>query len=419
MQSLEVWLEKHNEALIPFRNFLKKHDADEQRTIAFLYKIGYWGHRTMLHKATTPDGGYMHEQAFKEWTEALAVEDVPISAPELIKQWPGMLARPASNLPSTFAILKAAIPNEDDLRFVLNKVPKALGHTPLSLQNRLLKLQLATAGELKDLLVTNPRLLELKLEDILSNVRLLRQNSRSLMIFKQLLEHRPDLATWRPHDLERRLRGACAALTNVLPQGINPEEVIKAKPLLFLLKPGMLTDRWTFIQEATQLLPQWAEELQTIVDHATSMPAGNTLDPKVSGAGGESAGPLVPESPRDLGVGTAPLPVNVPGNEEFVFDSELEGESESMFSEEQRAGRKAYSAISEMLWTRERRLQRLRYLAQELPEEAETMSFLSVLLVSLERFQRRFPYFWRWRRDNGLLEVRQDVNHQDEHEMHG
>ena len=363
----------------------------------------------------------MHEQAFKEWSEALALEDVPISAPELIKQWPGMLSRPASNLPSTFAILKAAIPNDDDLRFVLNKVPKALGHTPLSLQNRLLKLQLATAGELKDLLVTNPRLLELKLEDILSNVRLLRQNSRSLMIFKQLLEHRPDLATWRPHDLERRLRGACTALANVVPQGLNPEEVIKAKPLLFLLKPGMLIDRWTFIQEATQRLPQWAEELQTVVDHATAMPAGNaqgTLDPKHASAGGESAGPLVPELPQDLGIGTATSPVNVPGNEEFVFDSESEAESEAMFSEEQRAGRKAYSAISEMLWTRERRLQRLRYLAQELPEEAGTMSFLSVLLVSLERFQRRFPYFWRWRRDNGLLEVRhQDVNHQDEHEM--
>lgn len=407
---------------MPFRNFLKKHDVDEQRTIAFLHRIGYWGHRTMLHKLPPESGGYVHEQVFEEWSTALASEQVPFPAEELIKQWPGMLARPASNLPSTFAILKAAIPDEDDLKFVLGKVPKALGHTPLSLQNRLLKLQLATAGELKDLLVTNPRLLELKLEDILSNVRLLRQNSRSLVIFKQLLEHRPDLMTWRPNDLERRLQGAFSALQNVLPQGLRSEEVIKAKPVLFLLKPGMLTDRWTFIQEATQLLPQWADELETVVAHAAAMPigGGNVLTDTARGvASGEQhhhgEPGLVPESPQDLGVKANS------DNKEFVFDSESEQESESLFSEEQRAGRKAYSAISEMLWTRDRRLQRLRYLAEELPEEAASMSFLSVLLVSLERFQRRFPQFWRWRRDHGLVEVRQEaaVHHHDEYEMHG
>ena len=61
-----------------------------------------------------------------------------------------------------------------------------------------------------------------------------------------------------------------------------------------------------------------------------------------------------------------------------------------------RRGRTAYSALSEALWMRPWRIQRLEYMAEQVPEEASRVSFVSAMAVTLEQFEERYPEFNDW-----------------------
>jgi hypothetical protein len=445
LQTLESWFTKHKQDLQPFLTFLHRQGADQTRTVAELYTAGYWGRTVMLPptnngkygKSTreTPIGlenedievnnnaqPQLFEKLFSEWTDALEKEDVHLTAADLLRLWPRMLTRQPFKLGTTLAVLRAALPEDGsaDVQDLIKKAPRILGIAPLEMQKRLLKLHLATEGELQRMLVYDPMLLTHSLDSIFSNLRLVREHSRSAREFKSFLYTSP-LAIGRPPKfLQKSASKVRESLKKVLPHSVEAVEVIKAKPQLLLVRSAWLGELWEAIEDAVQLMNEWKEELKKLVDDCAGMPArskdGTTTSSLSSlfermGDGTDDI-PSLPSpewiqkdmDPHSLGVHLEQSKPKI--NEIWELDDDareestenkdtVENEDDATF-EAVRKGHKAYSALGEALWMRPWRIQRLEYMAEQAPEEAARVSFVSAMAVTLEQFEERFPEFHDW-----------------------
>lgn len=402
IQPFNVWVDKHWEALEPLRSFLSSHGAPIWKTLAALYSVGYWGRLILedslqLTKEKQGDDAPLPRWivSFEAWDAALAAENLPFSAGDLIRAWPTMLARSTDDVSSTLAILREAIPNPEDLYWVIQAAPKVLGHGAAALQHRLVRLQMVLVGELEDILVKNPKVLETRLAIILDNIRLLRESSRSITLFQAFIRARPDVLTWDSVNLKNTLKKTLGALSTIFPAEINSREVIKAKPSVLLLDGSQFGQRWASLEEIARAVPTWQDELDLILaDAATGTPA-------------EGENSVVDEVMVNLEKGAFdPLSF---GLKTPTAESEpVNDESQESHGTGNLAARRAYSALAELVWSHERRHERLQYLMEELPEECANVSLLSVIVVEIERFERRFPDFQEWRTRQGLKGMKTD-----------
>ncbi|KAG7672345.1 hypothetical protein NADE_001842 [Nannochloris sp. 'desiccata'] len=446
-ETLESWFTKHRQDLQPFLTFLHRHGADQTRTVAELYTAGYWGRTVMLpptHNGKddtstkkAPIGlknedsdvnnnaqPQLFEKLFSEWADALEKEDVHLTAADLLQRWPRMLTRQPFKLGTTLAVLRAALPEDGsaDVQDLIEKAPRILGIAPLEMQKRLLKLHLATEGEIQRMLVYNPLLLTHSLDNIFSNLRLVREHSRSAREFKSFLYTSPLAIGRPPRILQKSASIVRASLEKVLPHGVDAVEVIKAKPQLLLVKSAWLVQRWESIEDAVQLMDEWKEEFRNLVKDCADMPSStndsttsfsstlSSLFERMGDGTDDIPSPSPPEwihkdmDPHSLGVHSEKSRPKM--KEIWELDEDTREESadnhdtveneEGATIEAVRKGRKAYSALGEALWMRPWRIQRLEYMAEQAPEEAARVSFVSAMAVTLEQFEERFPEFYDW-----------------------
>jgi hypothetical protein len=433
IQTLESWLNKHKEDLQPFLAFLQRHGADQTLIVAHLYRAGYWGRKVMLPPTndestrkiaielenqdieTSNDIQHLpFEKLFSDWQIALKKEDVHLTASDLLQRWPGMLTRPPTNLGTRLAILRAALPEDAgvDVQDLIRRAPMILGIAPLEMQKRLLKLQLVTEGEIQHMLVSCPMLLANSLDDIFSNLRLVREYSRSAREFKSFLHTSASAIEHRPSYLQNVVASTRRALAQVLPPGIDAVELIKAKPQLLLIRNAWYRQRWEAIEDAVQLVDEWKEECKSLLQHCAAMPARfkDTLLSSSFSSPGDFLSPLPPPEwihkdmdPKSLGVNlNQPKPVlqdiwelDTRSTDDNLNDT-VENEDDDATIEAVRNGCKAYSALGEALWMNPWRIQRLEYMAEQVPIEAARVSFVSAMAVTLEQFEERFPEFHDW-----------------------
>jgi hypothetical protein len=359
------------------------------------------------------------EIMFSNWADVLKREDVHITAATVLSRWPEMLARPPRHTGTVLAVLRTILP--DDVQDLISKQPKILGLDPIELEGRLLKLSLVTEGELQRMIAAVPKLLTCNLEDIFGNLRLVREHSRSTREFKSFLHTSPSAFARIPKFLQKATTVTRQSLEKALPPGVDAGEMIKAKPQVMLINPKYLTMRWRAIEDAVQLIDEWKEEYSNLVQDARDMPPSKdttSILPALFERLGDGTDSILypppPEwlhkdmDPHSLGVNgsqrqSSTVRENIKGIWEFV-DGEQEKESDGEDDNNDRGnsndavrqGRKAYSALSEALWMRPWNIQRLIYLAEQVPEEASRVSFVSAMAVTLERFEERFPEYDDW-----------------------
>jgi len=425
IQTLESWFTKHKQELQPFLAFLQHHGADQRHTVAELYNAGYWGRKIMLPPTSEDEDDF--QQLFSDWEYALKKEDVHLTAADLLHRWPCMLTRQPFKLVeegekkeskkimilgTTLATLRAALPEDGsaDIQDLIRKAPMILGVAPLEMQKRLVKLQFATEREAGRMLVSYPMLLTNPLDDIFSNLRLVREYSRSPREFKSFLYTSAAAVGKRPFHLLKYSIKIRRVLERVLPPGVNAVELIKAKPQLLLVRVAWLRQRWEAIEDAVQLMDEWKEEFRNLVEDCAAMPASSTH--KASSSFSDDILSLSPPpewidkdmDPKSLGVKLNQTKSKIEeirqldedSSEESTDNNETLEDEDDTIDEAVRDGRKAYSALSEALYMRRWRIQRLEYMAEQVPEEAARVSFVSAMAVTLEQFEERFPEFHDW-----------------------
>jgi hypothetical protein len=359
------------------------------------------------------------EQLFSEWAKALKKEDVHLTAEDLLSYWPQMLTRPPKKLGTTLAVLRAALPEGTDIQCLLENSPRILGTAPLVLQNRLIKLQLATDGELQRMIVQAPSILTIPLDSVFANLRLVREHSRSAREYKSFLYTSASAIVRPPRYLQQASTAVRRGLERVIPDTMDAVELIKAKPQLLLVRGSWLGQRWRAIEEAVCLVDEWKEELENLIKDASSMPSSRTRtssttnDPltilfeRLGDGSDDIPSPPPPDwihkdmDPHSLGVNAHQQSTKVKEIWELDEDSDdlddnNEGEEGILPPQVVLKGRKAYSALGEALWMRPWRIQRLEYMAEQVPEEATQVSFISAMAVTLEQFEERFPEFHDW-----------------------
>jgi hypothetical protein len=357
----------------------------------------------------------LFEENFADWADMLKKEDVHLTAGDLLLLWPGMLTRIPVNMGTTLAILRAALPQDGsvDIQQVIKKAPRILGTNPVELQKRLVKLQLATEGELQHMIPGAPMVLTLPLDGVYGNLRLVKEHSRSSREYKSFLHTSPSAIARPVKYLQTAASVIRKHLKEVLPPGVDPVEVIKAKPQLLLVRGTWLAQRWEAIEEAVQLLDEWKEEFNSLIEDARAMSSAHdttssstttTSSPLLERVGDGSdaiPSPPAPEwatkdlDPRSLGVLAQQQEQKAQESSQEFNENEENGSSGDQ-NEILMKGRIAYSALGEALWMRPWRIQRLEYMAEQFPEEATTVSFISAMAVTLEQFEERYPEFSEW-----------------------
>ena len=374
------------------------------------------------------------EVVFSRWQAALKREpSIEFRAEQLLLRWPLMLSRQPTEVGATLAVLSGALPRGTNITQMLYDVPQLIGIPPMALQHRLVSLQIATEGGLQQLLVACPRLMTFDLSSIFSNLRLIREYSRSSREFRSFLYVNPDALVRPKHFLAGAATAVLYRLRSVLqPLGIDAVQVVKAKPHLLLVRASWLPQRWDVLYEMTQSVPHWQEEMEGLIKDAA---AGSTLLNSSSNSSGSSSdsaarasGSTVdkfnsekrssvqpPAWVEDADLDPHSLGLNRENpkerNKNSLSSSEVTDTDSATFEKEGNnddvgdadilhKAHVAFSALGEALYMRPWRIERLQYLAAEAPEEAANVSFVSVMAVNLDTFQQRFPGFDDWKNKN-------------------
>lgn len=323
-----------------------------------------------------------YESAFAAWEAALALEGVPMSADDMLRQWPTMLVRSPAGMPTVMAVLRAAVP---DANAVVAASPSLLAASPLQLQTRLVQLHLAAEGELPGMLAAEPRLLTRPPHAILSNLRAVRALSRSSREFRSFLRTDPEALCARPGKVRAGAAAATRAVRRALPSGVDPAAVIAAKPQLALVRGSWLAQRWRGLCAEAEAVDEWQRQLDSLVAAAAGEGPVETVE------GG------VPSAPAWIHASTDPKALGIVAEEEdAAADADGDGD-EPVLSEAEHRSRRAYSALGEALLMKPWRVQRLQYLVEaEGPEGAGAVSLIGALTVQLEQFLEAYPGFEEW-----------------------
>ena len=405
MQTFESWLADNHEHLKPFVAFLESHGADVERTINTLYASGYWGRKVMFpaRAATSEDSEdgsnpsifLPYEVSFHDWVVTLKQEDLSLTAEDLLQRWPRMLSRQASNLSATLAVLRAALPDALEFNRVIKRVPQLVGAAPMALQHRMMKLQMALEGNLDKYIGSAPHLLTARLDDIFANIRLVREYSRSGKEFSSYLNNNAKSLTRAPIRLASSSTAVIKALKEILPPGIDAVEIVKSKPQLLLVRSSWLSKRWNVIKEYSRKHPAWDQELSQLITNASAVPAS-----EISGGSREhhhTHHNEVSESSSTPPKWTENLEPSEFALDDSPGDPLTDAPTKDLqLSREVFRARGAYSSVADILRIEPRRVQRLDYILEEYPEEADQLSFAATLTVALRKFQNRFPYFQEW-----------------------
>lgn len=391
LQSFESWLEKYDATIEPLRDFFRLHDIDSEWAIAELYKNGYWGRKLMRtvadgHAAGEEDKPYPWETAIETWTDAFLAEQLPHAPMDIIRKWPSLLCKTPDCLPGTVAVLRAAIPNEDDLNETIANFPRVLIQSPVKLQHRILALQMACGMELSRALTRNPQMFYRNLDSIMSNIRHLRDSSWSLEHFANLIDYRPNILTMQPEMVKRNTESSIEAIQMILGDESDAKLVVQAKPHLILLPPAQISERWDYIANAVESIPEWKQEMQDAKEdiiHGTQSRAQKRAD--------EAKEPIkVHPSEGKFGVshtedgGKAPLDDAVQNNDSDGWEP----------------GEWGSTTIGQAIWTHPRRHQRLEFLNEVVGSSAGELSFVDALTVHYHKFNHRYPQFDPWVREH-------------------
>jgi len=406
-QNLEQWLASKGDALEPFKAFLRKHGVDADKAVAALFASGYSARRVMFAKSSPQGKGALRplghgtdmegeaeapsavaaaapwEASFAAWSEVLRAEDLPHSFPDLLGRCTALLARDPAKAPATIATLRETLLNDDMLHQLIGQTPRMLGEDPLALQRRLVTLQVACAGDLHPLLQREPKLLSTKLDDVLANIRLLREHCRSQDDFRELVLLRPDLLVYRPRHLAGMVAAVKRALSSALGESIDPLAIVRCRPQLMTIPHPALTKRWSSLTQIASTVPQWQEELDSMLQDAA-------LAPKPATSAEPASAP-----PAWVGLAPDQVPVGVKLDPPANPQETAEGQ-DVVDSEQEAPGEWGCESIADALYVPPMKYSRLRYLAEVMPDKAGDISFLDGMLVGWKRFARRFPEFDAW-----------------------
>ena len=347
-ESYEAWLQRNDDTLEPLREFFRLHEIDAAWAIAELYKNGYWGKKLMT--GTAQDGTYPWEKALEIWSAAFEAEKLPHSPLDIVRRWPSLLCKTPDCLPGTVAVLRAAIPDEDALNETIALFPRVLVQSPVKLQHRVLALQMACGMDLSRILPKNPQLFYRNLDAIMTNIRYLREHSWTLEHFEGLIEYRPNVLSMHPDMVKKNTESSLEALKIILPEGVDPKVIVRAKPQLILIPAAHIDERWNILKSATDQVPEWRAEIDEAIQ--------DVLEVK-----GEST-----DGAQD--------------------EEELDWES----------GEWGATTIGAALWSHPKRYERLQFLIEtdKVGEGDNVPSFVDILTVHLHRFAHRYRDFNDW-----------------------
>lgn len=384
---------------------------------------------------------YHFEIIFDNWASLLESQNLPHTPDQLLARWPGMLAWNTTKVPNTVAMLRAIIPDDEQLHRIISAAPKILAFSPLSLQKRLLALRLASAGDLKSMIDRAPQLLSSSLHTIMTNVRFLRETANSFEEYKHVISRRPDIICFHPRQMIAISNSMIQTLQNTLPDAVDARGVVSFAPQLMFMNGKGFRERYDSLLEIIVQVPRWQSEWQEILDAAAlwkqrpkTLIAANDSFMDTGSNDGEIGppewlmNPALPIEDMPLGIGKKESTADVIARLKSLMNGDdiLEnsratatqtGEDNGKNSSSSEDGDHSTtdadnddvsgddllgdgdwgcSSLAEALWAHPARHDRLRFLINQGMDEASSVSFVDALVVDKERFQRRYPGFYRW-----------------------